>query len=177
MSETSINIINTLFSLGTIAFQAASLILVIGFISKDRGPLFTWMSKNTILLIFVISISGLVGSLIYQYGVGFTPCVLCWYQRIVLYPIAIISLVALINKHVHEVLNYSFVLAILGFLVALYHNFEKLIGKDLIACEATGPSCLQIFVKKFGYIDIPIMSLTFFVLIILIIINNKRFKN
>lgn len=176
MSGSSINVINTLFSVGTLIFQAISALLIIGFISKDRGPVFSWLAKNAILTVFLVALSGLVGSLIYQYVIGFTPCVLCWYQRIVMYPIAIISLVALIKKHSNEIFHYSMVLAVTGLVISLYHNFEKLIGKDLIACDATGPSCLQIFVKKFGFIDIPVMSLTFFVLIILLLINTYRFK-
>ncbi len=177
MTAESINTINTLFSLGTIAFQAISILLLIGFISKDKGPIFAWLAKNAILLVFLVATSGVLGSLIYQYAIGFAPCVLCWYQRIVMYPIAIISLVALIKRHSTEIFHYSMVLAVIGFVISAYHNFEKIIGKDLIACDATGPSCLQIFVKKFGFIDIPVMSLTFFILIILLIANTYRFKS
>jgi disulfide bond formation protein DsbB len=174
MTAQSINIINTIFSLGVIFFQLISLFLIIGLVSRDRGPIFTWISKNTVLLLFLVSLAGLIGSLIYQYVIGFAPCVLCWYQRIVMYPIAIISLVALIKKYTNEVINYSLVLGIIGFIIAAYHNFEKIIGKDLLSCDATGPSCLQILVKKFGFIDIPVMSLTFFILIILLILNKIR---
>ncbi len=67
-------------------------------------------------------------------------------------------------------------LSVIGFVVALYHNVEKMIGKDLLACDVAGPSCLQIFVKAFGYIDIPIMSLSIFALVILLILNRKRFN-
>lgn len=176
MTAESIDIINTIFSLGVLAFIAISIFLIIGLISKDKGPIFRWISKNTILLIFLISLSGLVGSLVYQYVIGFAPCVLCWYQRIAMYPVTIISLVALIKKHTHEVINYTLVLSIVGFVIAAYHNVEKILGKDLLACDSVGPSCLQILVKKFGFIDIPIMSLIFFTLIILLIINKKRLE-
>ena len=174
MTAESINIVNTIFAIGVIFFQIASLLLIIGFISRDKGPLFTWISKNTIFLIFIVSLAGLVGSLIYQYIIGFAPCILCWYQRIVMYPIAIIGAVALIKKYSHEIMDYTLILGIIGFIIAAYHNFEKIIGKDLLSCDAVGPSCLQILVKKFGFIDIPVMSLTFFILIILLVINKKR---
>jgi disulfide bond formation protein DsbB len=174
MSAESINIINTIFSLGVIGFQVIALFLIIGLIFKDRGPLFAWIAKKTLILLFFISFAGIAGSLIYQYVVGFAPCVLCWYQRIVMYPIAIVSLVALIKKYTKEIFDYSLILSIIGAVISIYHNFEKILGKDLLSCDATGPSCLQILVKKFGFIDIPVMALTFFVLIILLIINKRR---
>lgn len=177
MTAESINVINTIFALGTLIFQAFSVFLIIGLISKDRGPAFQWVAKNALILILLVSIGGVFGSLIYQYVVGFAPCVLCWYQRIVLYPIAIISVAAIVKKHAHfHALSYSMVMAVIGFVLSLWHNIEKAIGKDLLACETSGPSCLQIFVKKFGFIDIPVMSLTFFVLIILIIVNKRRLE-
>lgn len=158
--------------------MAFCLFLIVGFISKDRGPAFSWVEKNTLLLVFLISLGGVIGSLVYQYVIGFAPCLLCWYQRIVLYPIAIISLVAIVKKHTHlPVLSYSLVLSSLGLILSAYHNFEKIIGKELTSCDSVGVSCLQIYVKKFGFIDIPVMSLTFFVVIILIILNKRRFKN
>lgn len=178
MDASLIEAINTIFSLGTLISIAFCLFLLVGFISKDRGPAFSWLAKNTLMIVFLVSLAGLIGSLIYQYGVGFAPCLLCWYQRIVLYPIAIISLVALIKKHANaHVLSYSMVLALIGLLLSAYHNFEKIIGKELTSCDAVGVSCLQIYVKKFGFIDIPVMSLVFFVTIMLIILNRQRFIN
>lgn len=177
MDSGTIDIINTIFSIGVIGFILFSLFLIIGLISKDKGPLFTWVSKNATLLIFLTSTAGLIGSLVYQYVIGFPPCVLCWYQRIAMYPIAIISLVALIKKHSREFISYALTLSIIGFIIAIYHNFEKMIGKDLLACDSAGPSCLQTLVNKFGFIDIPVMSLTFFALLILIIITKKRLDN
>ena len=178
MTEQAISTINFLFSLGTLGFIALSVFLLIGIFSKDKGPAFAWVAQNSLLLVVAISIAGAGGSLIYQYVIGFAPCVLCWYQRIVLYPIAIISLVAIVKKHSHvEVSSYAMVLAIIGLVLSAYHNFEKIIGKDLISCEAFGASCLQSYVKGFGFIDIPVMSLVFFVTIILIILTRKRFKD
>lgn len=175
MSAESINVINTLFALGTLVSIAFCLFLIIGIVFKDHSPAFRFVARNTLVLVLLISLGGVFGSLIYQYVVGFAPCVLCWYQRIVLYPIAIITLTAIVKKHApFHALSYGMIMAVIGFIVALWHNIEKAIGKDLLACETAGPSCLQIFVKKFGFIDIPVMSLVFFVLIILLIVNKRR---
>lgn len=175
MSAETISTIDTLFSIGTLFFMAASLILLIGAASRDKGPMFRWVNNNALILVFLVSLAGMLGSLAYEHLVGFPPCMLCWYQRIVMYPIVIITAVALIRKKAEEVLSYALALSILGALIGAWHNIEKLIGKELVSCDASGPSCLQTFVDGFGFIDIPVMSLTFFVLIILIIVTKKRF--
>lgn len=176
MTAESINIINTLFAISTLGFIALSIFLAIGLVSRDKGSVFQWFSNKSLFLVFLVALAGMAGSLIYQYVIGFAPCVLCWYQRIVMYPIAIITFLALLKKKSAEILDYSLVLSIIGALISVWHNIEKALGKDLLACETSGPSCLQIFVKKFGFIDIPVMSLVFFIVIILIILNKKRFS-
>lgn len=175
--ENLIQTTNLLFALGTVVFQLLSLILIIGLISKDRGPFFTWFAKNSLLLVFLVSLAAVAGSLWYQYAIGFEPCMWCWYQRVVMYPVAIISFVSLVKKKSQEVFNYSMVLAIIGVIFSVWHNLEKILDKEILPCSANGPSCLQNLVQEFGYIDIPVMSLTFFVLIVLIIWNKKRFAN
>ena len=87
--------------------MAASLFLIIGLLTKDKGQIFSWVAKNALKLVFLVSLAGMIGSLVYQYIIGFAPCVLCWYQRIVMYPIAIITFWALIRKKSTDVLDYG----------------------------------------------------------------------
>jgi disulfide bond formation protein DsbB len=115
------------------------------------------------------------GSLTYQF-IGFVPCPFCWYQRILMYPVAIMSLIALIKRQASDFWSYAMVLSVIGVIIALWHNTEKLLGKDVLACDAIGVSCLQNYVKVFGFIDIPVMSLVFFISIILLIVNKRRFS-
>lgn len=177
MNAETIAIINLIFSIGTLVFMAISLFLLIGILTKDKGNIFSFVAKNTLLLVFLVSLAGMLGSLAYEHVVGFAPCMLCWYQRIVMYPITLISgLAYLHHKQSSEVLDYSLFLAGIGAAIGAWHNIEKVIGKEVISCDATGPSCLQTFVDGFGFIDIPVMSLTFFVLIVLLILTRKRFK-
>jgi disulfide bond formation protein DsbB len=70
------------------------------------------------------------------------------------------------------IIKYSLTLAIIGAAISLYHNYISLGGQVLTACatfSAVGVSCLQRYVFKFGYITIPLMALTAFALIILIL--------
>ena len=176
MSADTVNTANFIFSLGTLISLAFSLILIVGMITRDKSSLYSWTAKNALLLVFLTSFAGMIGSITYQI-IGFAPCAFCWYQRIVMYPIAIISLVALIKHRSAEILDYSLVLSIIGAILALWHNIEKIMGRDVLACDAIGVSCLQNYVKGFGFIDIPVMSLALFVFIILVIVNKKRFRN
>lgn len=176
MNAETINTVNIIFASGTLLAIVASLVLLIGLITRDKSTLYAWTSKKALVLVFLIGFAGMAGSLTYQF-IGFAPCAFCWYQRILMYPIAIITFVALIRKKSAEVLDYTLILSIIGGVVALWHNIEKFIGKDVLACDVTGTSCLIDYVKAFGFIDIPVMSLVFFVLIILIIVNKRRLSS
>ncbi len=175
--ENLIQAINTIFSAGTVLFWAVSLVLIVGLIGKDKSTIYGFFAKYTLAIIFLVSFGGLLGSLVYSEMIGFTPCMLCWYQRIAMYPIAIISAIALIRKKADEIWNYALTLSILGGIVALFHNYEQILGVEVVPCPAGTASCLQELVKGFGFIDIPLMSLTFFVVIILLILNKRRFSN
>lgn len=174
MDAQTVNAVNVIFSTGTLISIAGSLVILIGLITKDKSALYAWSAKHSVSLVFAISFAGMIGSLTYQF-IGFVPCAFCWYQRIFMYPIAIISFVSMLKSRGEEVLDYSLVLAIIGAVLALWHNIEKILGRDVLACDAIGVSCLQNYVKGFGFIDIPVMSLVFFIVIILIIVNQKRF--
>lgn len=171
-----INTTNTIFSIGTIVSQVLFVLVLIGILSKDKGKLFAWFSNNVLILITLISFGAVFGSLFYQYVIGFEPCMLCWYQRIAMYPIFVISLIALIKKEYKNSKIYITSLTIIGFIISILHLTEKYIGKELVSCGATQPSCLQNLVSGFGYIDIPLMSFSFFLLIIILLLNTKRFR-
>ncbi len=173
MNADTINTVNFVFAIGTFLSIAVSLVLLIGLFTKDRGPIYAWTAKNALFLVFLISLAGMAGSLTYQF-IGFVPCPLCWYQRILMYPVAIMSFIALVRRRATEIWDYVLVLSVIGGLIAIWHNIEKFMGKDVLACDAIGASCLQNYVKVFGFIDIPVMSLSFFIVIILIILNRKR---
>lgn len=175
MEAQGINLINHLFGLGTIAFEALALFILIGIVSKDKGTVFSWIAKNALFLVFLVSFAGMAGSLVYSQLVGFAPCMLCWYQRIAMYPIAILSLIAIFKKYSLEIWSYLLTLSIIGTLIALWHVFEQSVGKEIVSCGVSSPSCLQQLVKVFGYIDIPVMSLSLFILVILLILNKRRF--
>ena len=122
----------------------------------------------------LVSLSA-AGSLFFSYVMGFAPCVLCWYQRICLFPLVIILAAGLFpfDKHV---VRYALPLAIAGWLTALYHTllYEGVIPESIQPCSQ-GVSCTEEYIDLFGFLSIPMLALlSFSTIIILLIILKKR---
>ncbi len=102
------------------------------------------------------------GSLFFSYVMGFAPCVLCWYQRIFLFPLVVVLAVGLFPVD-RRVVRYALPLAALGWLVAAYHNlvYAGIVPESLQPC-ARGVSCTEEYIELFGVLSIPMLSLLAF---------------
>lgn len=136
-----------------------------------------FIGERAIFLAFLLTLAATLGSLFYSDIAGFQPCLLCWWQRIFLYPQVILFLVALIKKD-QLVRIHSIALSSIGTLLALYHTFLQFGGESILPCSASGVSCEHVYFVDYGYVTIPTMSLTVFVLLLLIMFsprpNNKE---
>lgn len=121
--------------------------------------IFTFLGRYAILISFLVSLAAVIGSLFYSEIVGFEACVLCWWQRVFLYPQVVLFAVALKMKN-HAVFAYSAPLAVFAGVVALYQSYVYMGGTSVLPCTALGGACSKIFVMEFGYVTIPSMSLT-----------------
>lgn len=146
----------SLLALGTIAIQLLTVVLLIAWYRKVSFLKKIYQKSHLILSgIFITSV---LGSLIFEYSFGYEPCLLCWYQRIAIFGIAILSLTGDIRKNKtlqKQILAFS----IIGLLVAIFHNYIDLVPGSADVC-GTGVSCLKRYVHEFGYITIPMMSFT-----------------
>ena len=121
--------------------------------------------ENALLMIWVVSLVAMLGSLYFSEIRGYEPCTLCWYQRILMYPIVIIATVAYIQKNAKIALTTA-VFSIIGAAMSLYHySLQKL---DFL--QSTAPACGRVpctgqYINWFGFITIPFLALTAFVLI------------
>jgi disulfide bond formation protein DsbB len=132
--------------------------------------------KNwTILFLtwIIISVS-ILGSLFFSHVMEYAPCVLCWYQRICLFPLVIILTSGLFPFD-KSVVKYALPLAIAGWLTAFYHNllYSGVIPQDLQPCSK-GVSCTEKYIDLFGFITIPMLSLISFSIIITLLLLLKR---
>ena len=111
-----------------------------------------------------------------QYYDNLSPCLLCWYQRIFMYPIPLISLITILkNQKISDVADYILGLSAIGFAIALYqHLLQVLPSGALIPCDASG-DCAVRCVFEFGFVTLPWMSLTVFAALFLTaLIARKR---
>jgi len=147
--------------------------LLLSFIIKNE-KLNQWLGSKTLLFSFIVALMATSGSLFYSEIMGYDPCKLCWFQRIFMYPQVILWGLALIKKD-QKIVDYGLTLSILGALIAAYHYLLQIGLAPSIDCGAVGyaAQCSQRFVMEFGYITIPLMALTAFVMIILFALNQK----
>lgn len=135
--------------------------LIVALLNRNSWgkQVFYWVNKYLINLALVISLGAVLGSLYYSNVVGFPPCVLCWWQRVLLFPIPLLLIVGKIKKD-NNVMQYVVPLALLSAVIALYQSYVYLGGSSILPCTANGGDCSKIYVLAFGYITIPVMSLT-----------------
>lgn len=137
-----------------------------------------FIRKNALYLAWTQALVATLGSLYFSEVMHFTPCVLCWYQRIAMYP-QVLLLGAGIIKRDKNVVLYSLPLALIGFIISIYHNllYYKILPEAAAPCTA-GVSCTTKFFAWFGFITIPFLSLTAFTVIIVCLVlfmkNNKK---
>jgi len=133
-------------------------------------------SQYLIYFAWIQSIAAMFGSLYYSEIKHFTPCVLCWYQRILMYPLVIIIAVGILRKD-KKIYQYVLPMSILGWSIALYHVLlQKGILPEAIAPCTIGASCVTKYTGYFGFITIPVMSLTAFSIITLCMIFYWRLQ-
>jgi len=118
-----------------------------------------------------------LGSLFFSEIMQFPPCVLCWYQRIFLFPLVFIFASGLYSFG-KSVVGYAAPLVAAGWLVALYHNllYVGIIPESIQPCSQ-GVSCTEEYIDLFGFLTIPMLSLlSFTCILILLFILNRRFS-
>ena len=155
---------NIVLGLFFIYFIIVKLILGKSFSSTE--PINAFFKKNALLFAFIIALVGTSGSLFYSEIAGYEPCKLCWFQRIFMYPLTILLGIALI-KNDFEIADYVIPLSVIGGLISTYHYYIQRVAYSL-SCGVDAVSCTTTYSFYYGYITIPIMALTAFVMIIVL---------
>jgi disulfide bond formation protein DsbB len=103
-----------------------------------------------------------LGSLFFSEVMRLPPCTLCWYQRILMYPLVVISTVGLVRRD-PQASRYAWPLVLGGTAVALYHNllYYHLIPDSITPCTEQ-VSCTDRQIEWLGFITIPLLALTAF---------------
>ena len=135
-----------------------------------------FVSSNGLIFALIISVIATLGSLIYSEIIGLPPCDLCWYQRALLYPQVVILAVALVKKN-RDIFDYVIGLNIIGIIIAGYQYVMQMINySGPCPIGAGGVNCFTKDVFEFGYITLPLMSVSVFALLALLTYLYKRIK-
>ncbi|GIW63136.1 MAG: SPBc2 prophage-derived disulfide bond formation protein B [Patescibacteria group bacterium] len=169
--EIIINILSILTILAQIFFV---FIILAYFVSKSWLEI---VKKYRLFLSFIISLTATAGSLFLSEIAHFTPCKLCWYQRIFMYPLPILILMAFKKNNKNYIYDNLLVFSLIGAFIAGFHYYLQINPTEILSCSSVGysVSCSESFFMRYGYITIPMMSLTAF-LNILILSCKKIFQ-
>jgi disulfide bond formation protein DsbB len=135
----------------------------------------TFFQKYGALTAWMISVIAIGGSLFFSLVMQLPPCDMCWYQRIAMYPLALIIGIGIAKKI--DFLSYALPLAIIGWLLSVYHNllYYGIIPEAMAPCK-NGVSCTTRLVEYFGFVTIPMMSFAAFTIIIASLFLYKKYK-
>lgn len=124
------------------------------------------LSAHALAFLFLFSAVATIGSLFLSEVAGFAPCKLCWYQRVFMYPVAVITGIALYVGD-KKIFKYVIALAVVGLLIAVYHYLIQMFPEN-IQCGDETAACSARQAARFGFVTIPFMSGVAFVNIILL---------
>ncbi len=121
--------------------------------------------------VWVVALIATGGSLFFSEVMELPPCVLCWYQRIAMYPLVVIVAVGIVLGD-RRWKYYALPLAILGFAISVYHNllYYGLIPESITPCTE-GISCTSRQIEWLGFITIPLMALAAFTIILTLLLT------
>jgi disulfide bond formation protein DsbB len=126
---------------------------------------------------WAVALLATAGSLFLGEVMGMTPCVLCWYQRIAMYPLVLVLGLGLLDADA-RCLRYARPLAWAGWGLALYHCavFWGLVPERLAPC-GKGGSCADAELQVAGVVPIPVLSLLAFTALLgLLSLAGRRMK-
>lgn len=162
------NIIQLLTTYNTFLAIACLIVLLDGLVllSDRMNPWIPDRARSLLVKIMpayivIIALGAIGGPLLYQYYFAFPPCMLCWYQRIFLWPALILAIWSIIDKNFKSVSKYIVGLSIISLIIGINHYLLQFgMAPSAIPCDAVGQSvsCEGIDVIVFNFVTIPFMA-------------------
>ncbi|MCU0261834.1 MAG: disulfide bond formation protein B [Ilumatobacteraceae bacterium] len=130
-------------------------------------PLAPWIAA-------LVAVVATLGSLYFSEVANYVPCRYCWYQRIAMYPLAVILPIAAVRRD-RGARWYTTPIAAIGLLIALYHYLlERGVLDEGEACSFTGPACADIWFEELGFVTLAFMALAGFASILVLTLVPAR---
>lgn len=154
--------------LGLATLSAAIVTVVSLFAERTMGWAQAWLLQirtNALWLMFAVTGASMLGSLYFSEVVHYNPCKLCWYQRIVMYSLAVLFFVAALRRD-KSIARYSIVLASIGIVISTYHYvLEWFPTLESNVCSIDVP-CTTIWFREFGFVTLAFMAGSAFVFVV-----------
>lgn len=164
MSAFTYSTFTAVMSLVALALAVAALALRV----MASPALRTGLADPARWLAWLVAAAAMVGSLVYSEYFGYEPCLLCWYQRIAMYPLAFVLLVGAIRRE-RTIAFYGLPLSVVGLAISIYHLvIQNSPTVDAGACDPSNP-CSFKYVDMFGFVSIPFMAGAGFLLITILL--------
>ena len=115
-----------------------------------------------------------LGSLYLSNIMGWSPCRLCWFQRILMYPLVLLFLISIVLNR-KKVSDYTLPLSIIGFATAVYHYLVQFLAQvQASGCSITQVSCEAKYTIYYGHISVPLMAAAAFAAIAILSYRDFR---
>ncbi len=176
MNELVSTVISVLGILTILGQAILVFLLILLVIPKKKNSavsrLYEFIRVNAFNFAFLVASIATFGSLFLSEVAGFIPCKLCWWQRIFMYPSALILFISLLVND-RGVAKYILPLSGIGALIAIYHYIMQLFP-NILECSEETAKCSAVQFMEFGYVTIPLMAFTAFLLIIVSLLFTVR---
>jgi len=152
--------------LAILALVGSVALLIARYLGGSIGrTLVTGVAPLRLVVPALVTSVAMLGSLYFSEVVGYRPCVLCWYQRIAMYALAIVLVIAALRKD-RAIVPYAMVLAGLGTVISSYHwLLERWPRIDTGSCSPDAPCSVPYF-EVFGFVSLAFMALCAFVTVV-----------
>jgi disulfide bond formation protein DsbB len=152
------------------AVVVAGLVLGVAALLSKRARAFAvdvarFVGPQAVLVAWIVAIVTTLGSLYYSEHAGYLPCELCWYQRILMYPLVIVLGVGWLRRDA-KVWMTAAPFVVLGAPLSLYHWLVERVPSfaETSSCSIVAP-CTAPYFEKMGFVTLAWMCLSSFLLI------------
>ncbi|HVV36508.1 MAG TPA: disulfide bond formation protein B [Acidimicrobiales bacterium] len=166
------------FAVLSLACGAGTLVIGVAWVAARVRPssrvadLLDGVAPAALWVAWIVAAVTTFGSLYYSEVAHFVPCKLCWYQRIAVYPLSLVLLVAGLRRD-DRVWTYVLPPALVGLGFAVFHTQLQAYPHTSSFCTTTEP-CTARYVWEFGFVSLPFMAMTAFAGIIALVLLARR---
>jgi hypothetical protein len=161
--QTLTSVLALITAFGAVAIVVARLLAPVWPLAGRWGArVVSWRQPLTL----VVAAGATLGSLYFSEVANYIPCRLCWFQRIAMYPLALIALVALLRRDAGA-RWYMVPMAVIGGGISTYHYLiEWNPSLEGGSCSLFGPACADIWFREFGFVTLAFMALAGFTFVV-----------